>query len=192
MRDCSNQNYQEPSRVLRLICRGAQVQAGIPSVLDCHVTGRGRCPACFPFLLIPATTCSTPQSRTLPQFVKVGHRVGPVSPLLTLMLSPDTGLTGSLCLMSFISNFQERTSKSSNYEVIIKLLVSAKVPTIVGSDPFTMIPVSFCCVLLFPQVEMIMLPFSIPRMPFLLPSWLKDHEGTYMLMTHAFLSISVS
>lgn len=108
--------------------------------------------------------------RALPQSPKEGYRVGPVSPVLTSVLSPDTVLTGSLCLMSFIPNFQERTSKSSKYEVIIKLLLSAKVPTVVGSDLCTVIPMSFCCVLLFLQVDIIMLAFSILRVGAVRPS----------------------
>lgn len=53
---------QEPSRLLPFSSRGSWVQAGIPYLLFCLVTGRRRCPACFPFLCEPATACSVPWS----------------------------------------------------------------------------------------------------------------------------------
>lgn len=67
---------------------------------------------------------------------------------LTFMF-PGMVLTASLCLMNFIRNFLERTSNTSKCDIIIKLLVNAKVPTVAGSDVSTVIPLSFCYVLFY-------------------------------------------
>ena len=45
--------------------------------------------------------------------------------------------------MGFIPSVQERSSKSHKYGVIIRVLLTVKVPTVTVSDMFTGIPIEF-------------------------------------------------
>ena len=110
-------------------------------MLFCLVTeSENAHPALFPPQICHTLLCSLNSSPASQGWLYSGASLS----IPTFRLSLDTN-TQSLfiCLMGFIPSVQERSSKSHNYGVIVRVLLTVKAPAVIVSDMFTGILTEF-------------------------------------------------